>query len=155
VLRAASCGLKPDSSAMFQSQLALASRRGTRRPKGWCQHLLHRMQVNPALQLPGSGRLIHVDLAAGGARRLGGSCLAQAFQQVLLLALQPIGRATPTFGGDALHHAAGITRATFPGLLASRRASRMLWIVKDCAATGFAGLYCRQSDHYMAQHRFA
>lgn len=42
------------------------------------------VQVDPALQLPGSGRLIHVDLAAAGARRLGGSCLAQAFQQVQL-----------------------------------------------------------------------
>jgi phosphoribosylformylglycinamidine synthase len=40
------------------------------------------LTVDPALQLPGSGRLIHVDLAAGGARRLGGSCLAQAFQQI-------------------------------------------------------------------------
>lgn len=45
----------------------------------------HMPQVDPALQLPGSGRLIHVDLAAGSARRLGGSCLAQVFQQVCFL----------------------------------------------------------------------
>jgi hypothetical protein len=63
-------------------QLATASHRGMRQPRGWRQQLCHQAQVDPALQLPGSGRLIHVDLAAGGARRLGGSCLAQAFQQV-------------------------------------------------------------------------
>lgn len=54
----------------------------------FCSPSKHRLralllQVDPALRLPGSGRLIHVDLAAGGARRLGGSCLAQVFQQVL------------------------------------------------------------------------
>ena len=38
-------------------------------------------QVTPDLKLPGSGRLLHVDLGAG-ARRSGGSSLAQAFGQV-------------------------------------------------------------------------
>ena len=33
--------------------------------------------VTPDLKLPGSGKLIHVDLAQGGKRRLGGSCLGQ------------------------------------------------------------------------------
>ena len=37
--------------------------------------------VTPDLKLPGAGRLLHVDLAAGR-RRLGGSNLAQAFSQV-------------------------------------------------------------------------
>ena len=37
--------------------------------------------VTPDLKLPGTGRLLHVDLAAGR-RRLGGSNLAQAFSQV-------------------------------------------------------------------------
>ena len=37
--------------------------------------------VTPDLKLPGTGRLVHVDLAAGR-RRLGGSNLAQAFSQV-------------------------------------------------------------------------
>ena len=37
--------------------------------------------VTPNLKLPGTGRLVHVDLAAGR-RRLGGSNLAQAFSQV-------------------------------------------------------------------------
>ena len=41
------------------------------------------LTVDPALRLPGFGRLLHVDLAADGGRRLGGSCLAQAFQQVV------------------------------------------------------------------------
>jgi len=39
--------------------------------------------VTPDLKLPGAGRLLHVDLAAGR-RRLGGSNLAQAFSQVRL-----------------------------------------------------------------------
>ena len=33
--------------------------------------------VTPDLKLPGSGKLIHVDLAQGQGRRLGGSCLGQ------------------------------------------------------------------------------
>lgn len=33
--------------------------------------------VTPDLKLPGTGRLIHVDLAQGQNRRLGGSCLGQ------------------------------------------------------------------------------
>lgn len=33
--------------------------------------------VTPDLKLPGSGKLIHVDLAQGRNRRLGGSCLGQ------------------------------------------------------------------------------
>lgn len=33
--------------------------------------------VTPDLKLPGSGKLIHVDLAQGQNRRLGGSCLGQ------------------------------------------------------------------------------
>jgi hypothetical protein len=37
--------------------------------------------VTPDLKLPGSGRLLHVDLGAGR-RRLGGSALAQAYSQV-------------------------------------------------------------------------
>lgn len=40
------------------------------------------LTVNPALRLPGIGRLLHVDLAAGGGRRLGGSALAQVYSQV-------------------------------------------------------------------------
>ena len=40
--------------------------------------------VTPDLKLPGTGRLLHVDLAAGR-RRLGGSNLAQAFSQVRVL----------------------------------------------------------------------
>lgn len=40
------------------------------------------LTVNPALRLPGTGRLLHVDLAAGGSRRLGGSALAQVYSQV-------------------------------------------------------------------------
>eukprot|EP00891_Asterochloris_glomerata_P009825 jgi/Astpho2/9825/fgenesh1_pm.00149_%23_37_t len=39
------------------------------------------LTVTPDLKLPGSGRLIHVDLAEGQ-RRLGGSALAQAYGQV-------------------------------------------------------------------------
>ncbi len=42
-------------------------------------------QVTPALALPGEGRLVHVDLAAEGGRRLGGSCLAQAYSQARLI----------------------------------------------------------------------
>ncbi len=33
--------------------------------------------VTPDLKLPGSGKLIHVDLAQGQNRHLGGSCLGQ------------------------------------------------------------------------------
>ena len=33
--------------------------------------------VTPDMKLPGSGKLIHVDLAQGQNRRLGGSCLGQ------------------------------------------------------------------------------
>ncbi len=43
--------------------------------------------VTPDLKLPGSGRLLHVDLAAGR-RRLGGSNLAQAFSQVRYLCMR-------------------------------------------------------------------
>ncbi|KAL3143377.1 hypothetical protein ABBQ38_002205 [Trebouxia sp. C0009 RCD-2024] len=38
--------------------------------------------VTPDLKLPGSGRLIHVDLAQGQGRRLGGSCLGQVYGQL-------------------------------------------------------------------------
>lgn len=44
--------------------------------------------VTPDLKLSGTGRLLHVDLAAGR-RRLGGSNLAQAFSQVCSRALAP------------------------------------------------------------------
>lgn len=40
------------------------------------------LTVDPAVRLAGSGRLLHVDLAAGGGRRLGGSALAQVYSQV-------------------------------------------------------------------------
>jgi len=40
------------------------------------------LTVNPALRLPGQGRLLHVDLAAGGKKRLGGSALAQVYSQL-------------------------------------------------------------------------
>lgn len=38
--------------------------------------------VTPDLKLPGSGKLIHVDLAQGQERRLGGSCLGQVYQHI-------------------------------------------------------------------------
>lgn len=41
------------------------------------------LTVTPDLKLPGTGRLVHVDLTAGR-RRLGGSALAHAYGQVCL-----------------------------------------------------------------------
>ena len=38
--------------------------------------------VTPDLKLAGSGKLIHVDLAQGQNRRLGGSCLGQVNEQI-------------------------------------------------------------------------
>lgn len=38
--------------------------------------------VTPDLKLPGAGKLIHVDLAQGQNRRLGGSCLGQVHQHI-------------------------------------------------------------------------
>ena len=41
--------------------------------------------VTPDLKLPGSGKLIHVDLAQAQKRRLGGSCLGQVWTLLLTL----------------------------------------------------------------------
>ena len=38
--------------------------------------------VTPDLKLPGSGKLIHVDLAKEQKRRLGGSCLGQVIEHI-------------------------------------------------------------------------
>lgn len=44
--------------------------------------------VTPDLKLPGSGKLIHVDLAQGQGKRLGGSCLGQVRQCLQHCSLQ-------------------------------------------------------------------
>ena len=79
--------------------------------------------VTPDLKLPGTGRLLHVDLAAGR-RRLGGSNLAQAFSQVRHLA-----------GGRRLvqlmHHTSTHRALTSDGYATS---ACMLHVLRRCQA---------------------
>lgn len=46
------------------------------------------LTVTPDLKLPGSGKLLWVDLG-GGKQRLGGSALAHAYSQVIILFRNP------------------------------------------------------------------
>ena len=64
------------------------------------------LTVTPDLKLPGTGRLVHVDLTAGR-RRLGGSALAHAYGQV--------GDAVPDVAPAALRGMWGATQALLRG----------------------------------------